>query len=642
MTYVGSQWVELDRWADTTVSGYDAEWRVMAYSVQNTITNRSTVYFKLQKSMSGGYYIENYSNLDFEIECDDEEDHGHTATQTWVYGRVSDTSWHDVGGDTHDMYWSDVRHKSNGTCSISATASGDRWGGGTFSTSISITLPTIPRESIPTAEPNPIKLSNANNTLTVYTNRKSSAFTHTITVTLGSYTDTQYSIGTSTTFSIPKTVLADFDANSKTKTGTINCLTYNGNAYVGSKTVNFTASIDTDIEYPTVNSIVIEDLNAKSEAVEAQGSLIQYASHLKATITLGVVGSYTQLASVDVQCGSVTQTYTFPTYPTSATVTFEYNKVDANHVLVYATDRRGTVVGSSKNWTLVPYVDLTALAEVHRTSETGNTISVKVTGQCYAGSFGNATNEITVYYKKKLHTDADYPATWTTINTLTPSGNNEPTTYDFTNNNTPISGFDYDKQYDIKFKVEDMFTEAESQEIVITTGIPVYGNGSDFFAVYGNLHIHDRTDPTQYWTLSQANDLVTAISDIQSALAMSNVSASGSYTNSSASQAFSVTGSGIVIFNVYAVSASNQDDTGQVEAYVQLLNSSNVLQATLARDGNRLSSSSTFRNAANASGAYYFDGGTNNRLNFYTSNTKNGSTSWRIQIVAIGCTVTAL
>ena len=634
MTTVGSSWVELDRWSDATGYGNNAEWRVLARSTQDISANTSKVYFKLQKSVSANSAW-NSNNLDFSISGTGEGGDSHNATQTWVYGSVSSTSWADVGGDDSDMYWSGVRHANDGSCSISATASGDRWNGSTFSTSISITLPTIPRASVASANPNPMTIGSSTNTVTINTNRKSNSFTHDLTLTCGAWTSSQTGIGASTTFTIPYSVIAQFSATSKTASCTITCVTKNGNTTIGTKTSTFTLQVDSAVDHPNIGTVTITDTNAKSAAIESAGTYIRKASDLSVSIPLTVSGSYTELASAQVTCGNVVQNYVLS--GTSQTITFTYDKIDTNGLSIVVTDKRGNTATLTKSWNLVPYLDLTVTGTVDRASETGNTINYKLTGDCFAGSFGLQTNEITTEYRYKLHSSNTYGA-WATIETFTPSGSGEE---DYDRSGT-LSGFSYDQQYDIQFRVTDLFTSAETRELSLTKGIPVYGNGEDFFAVYGDLHIHDRTDPTQYWTLSQANDLVTAISDIQSALAMSNVSASGSYTNSSASQAFSVTGSGIVIFNVYAVSASNQDDTGQVEAYVQLLNSSNVLQATLARDGNRLSSSSTFRNAANASGAYYFDGGENNRLKFYTSNTKNGSTSWRIQIVALGCTVTAL
>lgn len=648
MTLVGSSWVEIEWWGDSTgYSDYQARWRVLARSTQDISSNSSTVYFKLQKRVTGGSAY-NYNTLEFTITGTGANGDGHSASQDWTYGNVSSTTWTDVGGDTSDMYWSGVKHRNDGTLSLTATAVGDRVLTNTdFDTDISITLPTIARASIPTVAPNPIKLSSAFNTLTVTTNRKSSSFTHKITCTIGSFTDEQTGITDSTTFELPQTLLGEFQQTSKTLQGTIVCETYNGVVLIGSKEISFTASIDTDIEYPIVSSITVEDLNTKASAIEAQGSLIQFASNMKATISLGVVGNYTNLDSATVQCGTRMQTYSLS--GTSQTIVFEYDKIDANVMSVYVTDKRGTTNGSSKSWTLIPYVDLTAVGEIRRVTETGNTIHFKVSGQCFAGNFGQATNQITVKYKSKLYSDSDYPSNWTTINTFTPSGDGV-TTYEFTNGGGVLSGFDYDKQYNIIFYVEDLFTTATTIELVITTGIPVYGNGPDFFAVYGNLYIHDRTNPTEFWTLNPSEDIHDEIDEvsnsvtaINSYLEMHNYNWSSSWSNGgSVSRVFQINGKGLVIINAY-VQASTTSDTGQCAAHINLYNSSNADQGLLASSANRVSESSEHRISANAATQYYFDGESNiNRLRCYLYCTKNGTNTWRIQVTTIGCTVTAL
>ena len=635
MTLVGSTWVEIEWWGDTSYGDYQARWRCLARSEQNITTNSSTVYFRLQKRVTGGSAY-NYNTLDFAISGTGAKGDGHNATQEWTFGSVSDTSWTDVGGDTSDMYWSGVRHSDDGTLSLSATASGDRIFSGTFNTSISIELPTIARASIPTIAPNPITLSANTNPLTVATNRKSTSFTHDITCTIGSFTKTKTGITDSTTFDIPKTILSDFTATSKTLEGTITCVTYNGATTIGTKTVNFNAQIDETQEHPNITSVTLTDTNPNSAAIEAQGSYIKNATNLSASIVLGVTGSYTELASAVVQCGTKQQTYSLS--GTSQTITFTYEKLDADALIVTVYDKRGTAATQTKTWTLIPYRDITVTGAINRTSETGNTVAFTLNGACFAGSFGAVTNTATVTYKYKLHT----ASTWTDGSqtfTFTPSGTGE-TTYNYSNT---ISGFDYDKQYDLIFTVTDMFTSATTAEIVLTTGVPVYGNGADFFSVYGNVHIHDHDDPSQYWTLSPSNNLADAITAVNSSLEMHNYEWTGSWSNgSSVSRIYEVSGKGLVIINAY-VQGSTSSDTGQCTAQINLYNSSNADQGTLSRSGNRVSASSDHQIAANAATQYYFDGESNiNRLRCYLYCTKNGTTNWRIQVTTIGCTLIAL
>lgn len=633
MTTVGSSWVEIEWWGDTSYGDYQARWRVLARSTQNITNNTSAIYFKLQKRVTGGSAY-NYDSLDFTIEGTGAKSDSHSAHQSWSFGSVSSTDWTDVGGDTDDMYWSNVKHNDDGTLTLTANAFGDRWNGGTFDTDISITLPTIARASVPSVTPNPITLSNSTNTITVNTNRKSSSFVHSVTVTIGSFTQNKQNITTSTTFDIPQSVLADFAANSKTLSGTVACTTFNGSTNIGTKWATFSAQIDTSQEHPNIGTVTITDTNAYTSAIEASGSYIRKASDLVVTIPLTASGSYTELASASVACGNVTQNYVLS--GTSQTITFEYDKIDTNGLTITVTDKRGTTATTTKSWNLVPYIDLTVSGAVRRTTETGNTISFKLSGQCFAGSFGSATNEITVSYKYKLHSASAYTdgSSWT----FTPSGDGE-TTYEYTNT---TSGFDYDQQYDIIFTVQDLFTSASTEALIITKGIPVYGNGEDFVAIYGDLHIHDKDDPNLFWTLTQANDLAQGITDLQNQLAFSNESATGTFTNSNATKTYKVEGKGVVICNVWARS-SNANDTGSIEAWVRLLNQSNATVANLAYSGNRLTAASTFQNGANASTAYYFDGvSTNNRLQFYVSCSKSNTTNWRLQITAIGCTVTAI
>lgn len=363
-------------------------------------------------------------------------------------------------------------------------------------------LDTIARASVPTVSPNPLVLSAVSNPLTVATNRKSTLFTHEITCEAGSFTETQTGVTDSCTFNIPQTILADFPATSQTLEGTITCVTKNGSTTIGTKTAQFTAQINTAAEHPVIGAITITDLNPNSAAIEAAGSLIKNASHLQASIPVSVAGSYTQLDYAVVVCGNVSRRYSLS--GTSGSITFDYDLIDVDSLTVYVTDKRGTTVTQTKSWTLIPYTNLTVTGTIDRTSETGDTVAFTLKGGCFAGSFGNATNQITVSYKWKLRSATTYTPGAVTF-TFTPTGSGE-TSFEYSNT---ISGFDYDKQYDIIFTVEDLFTSAETRELNLTTGIPVWGNGSDFFAVYGDLFLHfDREAPSKFWNLKDGLDAI--------------------------------------------------------------------------------------------------------------------------------------
>ena len=639
MTTVGSEWVEIEWWGDSTGYGdYQARWRCLARSVQNIQSNTSTVYFKLQKRVTGGSAF-NYNSLDFYISGIGAKGDGHSASQSWTFGSVSSTTWTDVGGDTSDMYWSNVRHNDDGTLSLTATATGDRvLSGADFDTDISITLPTIPRATVPAVSPQPLILSGATNTLTVALNRAASSFTHDVTCTIGSYTETKTGLGTSTTFDIPDSVLADFAADQLTKTGTITCVTKNGATTIGTKTVNFEARIDATQEHPVIDSITLTDTNPATAAVESPGSFINGASDLQATIAVSVAGSYTRLKKITVSCGGVAQEYTTGvTGQTSAIVTFTYSALNVSGLTVTVEDQRGTKATESKTWTLINYRPLTATGTIKRTTNTGSTIDFTLQGDCFGGDFGQQTNTITVTYKYR-EVGAQAWTTGSTTFTYTPSQG----AADYTYTNT-ISGFLYNKQYDIVFTVADLFSTADTAELRLLQGVPIQSWGPTYTDIYGELHLHDPDDPTTYWSMTPSEDLAAKISGIEDFLAMHNYNWSGSWSNGgSVSRIFEVVGKGLVIINAYVL-ASTSSDTGQCTAQINLYNSSNADQGTLSRSGNRVSSSSDHQIAANAATQYYFDGESNiNRLRCYLYCTKNGTTNWRIQVTTIGCTLIAL
>ena len=399
-----------------------------------------------------------------------------------------DNSWHKVGEASKT-----ITHNADGKKTINIGCRHNTTGSlfncsGTWS----ITLDTIPRATTPTTSPQPLVLSSAANTLTVTLNRASSSFTHDLTCTIGTHTETKTGVATSTTFDIPDTVLAEFAANQLTKTGTIACTTKSGNTTIGSKTVNFETAIDTTQEHPVIDSITLADTNADTAAVESQGSFIKGASNLEATIDVSVAGSYTLLKKVTVTCGGVSQDFTTVDGQTSGSITFTYQGLDASSLTVTVTDQRGTTDAETKTWTLINYQPLTVSGSIKRTSNTGSNVDFTLQGDCFGGDFGLQTNTLTITYKyREVGAQA-----WTTgSSTFTYTPSQGATDYTYTDT---ISGFLYNKQYDLAFTVTDLFSTADTTELRLLQGVPIQSWGPNYTDVYGELHLHDPDDPTDY------------------------------------------------------------------------------------------------------------------------------------------------
>ena len=494
MVYVGSSWVELDYWTSPSWGSYDARLRVLAYSTQDIASNTSRIYFKLQKRVTGGSAYQ-YDPLDFQITGSGAKGDSHSATQTWTFGSVSDTSWVDVGGDTSDMYWSSVKHNDDGTLTLTANAEGDRILGGSFDSDITIQLPTIARASKPTITPNPQTWSNTtSNTITVNTNRKSSSFTHTVRCDLWGFQQTKTGVGASTTFDIPYSTLASMPDTYKSFTGSVYTKTYSGATQIGSEVRStWTVKIDTAIEHAVIGTITIQDTNARTSAVTQDNSVyIANISTLEATIPLTVSGDYTELAQAVVTCGNKSQTYTLS--GTSQTITFEFDKVNASSLSVKVTDKRGNSVTSTKSWTLIQYQPVTATATVSRPTATGSVGTGKLVGMAYGGNFGATQNSLTILVDFKKSEDADYDPQGTETYTLalSQSGFN-----DYTDSLTFLYSLDYQYQYDIRFTVSDLFSTAV-YTAQLMQGLPIISWSEDEVDIWGDLHIHDRTTPTDF------------------------------------------------------------------------------------------------------------------------------------------------
>lgn len=374
--------------------------------------------------------------------------------------------------------------------------------------SASYTLPTIPRASVPTGSPNPLTIGSSGTALTVNTNRKASSFMHTIKVQCGSWswTSSARAVGASTTVTVPYSVIAQFSATSKTATATVTCTTFSGTTQIGSaQTCSVTFQVNASDDHANVGTITVQDTNARTSAVTQDNSIyIANISTLEATIPLTVSGSYTELAQAVVTCGTKSQTYSLS--GTSASLTFEFDKVNASSLTVTVKDKRGNSVTGTKSWTLIAYQPVTAVATVGRPSATGSVGVGQLTGMAYGGSFGATQNSLDITIDFKKHDDPDYDPQGTETATLAlgQSGYNSYSDA-FTFNYT----LDYQYQYDIKFTVSDLFSTA-TYVAQLMQGLPILSWDETEVDVFGNLHIHDRDNPTVWQDVMQGFDAVLA------------------------------------------------------------------------------------------------------------------------------------
>lgn len=187
-----------------------------------------------------------------------------------------------------------IGHNADGTKSFGLSASFSGSGGfspGTLSIGgNSFTLTTIPRATTPT-------LSNSNpvmgQAITINLPRASDSFTHYVyhdffVARWTKINDTP--VGTSLNWTLPLEEYALRLVNATSGDGRIKVDTYNGGTYIGSKIVNFIASVP-DSAKPTFSSVTLTDTNTAAGSLLSGNNFLQIISNIKVAFN-GAVGSY--------------------------------------------------------------------------------------------------------------------------------------------------------------------------------------------------------------------------------------------------------------------------------------------------------------------------------------------------------------
>lgn len=306
-------------------------------------------------------------------------------------------------------------------------------------------------------------------------NPASSTFTHSIKLTFGNnvkYLNSEGNLqttevklsGSSFNFNVPVDYYNEFTTESKT--GTMLLTTYNGSSSIGTSSITFTIYADKEICKPNLTGTLI-DVNGLTSKLtsgnDTSNSIVKGFSTGRLTITSKKISSVNDInatiKSLVIANNNITDT--------SKNV-YDINKLQNKSVDVTLTNSRGvseTFVISATG-ELIDYIVLTGNAKTKRESPTSNTIVVNLTGNYFNDSFGNVNNSLNIEwsYREKGN------ESWNNGGTLTPILENN--TYSFSNN---LEGeFNYQKNYEFKFKISDKLTTLETIQIT-PKGIETFG-----------------------------------------------------------------------------------------------------------------------------------------------------------------------
>lgn len=438
------------------------------YSEQDITNNRTYVYYQGRSYYENGTYIQ--------------DDQGTIAVSGTGASYQSAGCARPTTGESVSVTTSGwVSHNSDGTGSASgsATINFPNWGwSGTASGSF--TLPTIPRAS-EVACSSPYIGDNA----IISIDKKSSAFTNTVTYKIGTLTGTVATKTSSTTLQLNTSAIADqiyaLIPNDKEIQGTIYCTTYNGSTQIGdTKSTTFNLYAKESACKPDVSATIVD---TNTSVTDITDKFIKYISKPKVTINATAKNSATITNySINLNDGQTSnlQENTFDT-------------IGSNKVTVSTTDSRGYPNSADVNLDMIDYIKLHInTISITRPEGTSNEAILNCNGAYYNGSFTDeVSNTLTATFKYRLSGTTE----WTDGGSITPTIENN--TFKFTDLSLGDL-FDYNEEYQFKIILQDKFMTVgnlDSDIITLPKGQEVMAIGEDGGWLYGEWYLEDKLIP---------------------------------------------------------------------------------------------------------------------------------------------------
>lgn len=348
-----------------------------------------------------------------------------------------------------------IYHNADGTKTSSASAYcyNSYWG---ISESFSgnFTLPTIPRASTPSISPS--STFNIGDTITINTNRASTSFTHTLSLTFGSYSY-QIAAGVTDSTTLDTSTIANNlyqqIPNAAQGTGTLTCVTYSGSTTIGTKTLSFTAKVVNS--NPTFDQ-AYQDINPTTIAITDDSTyIIRNQSHLQIYVTNTSAKNYATLASLKAVIEGVE--YVGDLRGTGGSIeTGTLNIASDTVAQVILTDSRGISTTKNLSIKILNWELPTAIISLGRQNNFYSETDIKVDANYSYLTVDNINkNTITIKVRSKKTTDQSYGA-YTTLQ------DNVTTTLTLDNN----------YQWDVQVLLQDRLGST-TYNLAIDRGIPI-------------------------------------------------------------------------------------------------------------------------------------------------------------------------
>ena len=370
-----------------------------------------------------------------------------------------------------------IGHNADGTQGISVSGGIDAYQSGRSAGSQWFSLPTIPRNSqvtstSSTALGNPVQIN---------TNRKSSSFTHTITIRMhnsgGTVLQTINSVGDSTTWTpSPAQITQMQNAIPNTNSLTLWIWSHNNQVGQGSAT---TTRLDITDANPIFNDFTYKDSNASVATITGNDQvLVKGKSTLQVTVPSGSKMVAQKGANPDYYAIAYDGVSNNEDYSAS-NVNSDFTNIDtvgSRAILVTAYDSRTNNTRVAKNVQVYDYTPPNIEFEVTRENNFGEDVTIETGGTFdllpISGVNKNAITASSLKYRYKEKGAATWGAYATIPFTVTDDG--------FAGTNQFIS-LDNTKEFEFEFQIADKFGTV-NQATELGAGTPImfagrYSNG---------------------------------------------------------------------------------------------------------------------------------------------------------------------
>lgn len=316
-----------------------------------------------------------------------------------------------------------ISHNADGTKSVPWSVKlVTRISAGTLNKSGTLKLTNIPRTSNISLSSGSLALGSI---LTIFTNRASSSFTHTLQYSFNNSTFTNFAtgVGASYEWMLPYSLTSGLASTSTSGTLYIRCITYSGSTNVGSSTKSLTITIPNDeTTQPSISSIVASEGLSNSPFTIFVQNYSKLKIHINASSKYGAV-----LTTCETTVNGVTYNHAVSNGIIDDIITNVITQSGNITISTTITDSRNFTSTRTETVNIVTYSTpvISALTVV----QNNNSLNIKINGGV---SSLNGQNKVTLKVKYKKISDANYQ-------TLTIYNN----TSNYTFTNVPSSAISY-------------------------------------------------------------------------------------------------------------------------------------------------------------------------------------------------------